>query len=130
MKRWLALTAILQAFNGLSGIVGGVGLVANPTGLELGMDPAWLESTPFNNYLIPGIVLLVVNGLGNVGGFFATVRKHPRAGEIASIFGAIMMIWIVAQVAWIGYKNFLQPFYFATGLLQIVAGILLIRSNR
>lgn len=48
---------------------------------------------------------------------------------IATAFGAIMMTWIVAQVSWIGYKSFLQPLYFSTGLLQFAAGFIWIRKQ-
>ena len=122
-------TAILQAFNGLSGLAGGFGLITNPDGEALAMSTEWLQLTPFTNFLIPGIVLFAFNGLGNIAGFMATLRKHEKAAFIATAFGAVMMTWIVAQVSWIGYKSFLQPLYFSTGLLQFAAGFMWIRKQ-
>lgn len=129
MKTAVLITGILQAFNGLSGLAGGFGLIANPDGEALVMSTEWLQSTPFTNFLIPGIVLFTFNGLGNVAGFFATLRKNEKASWIAAVFGAIMMIWIIAQVGWIGYKSFLQPLYFSTGLLQFISGIVWIKKQ-
>lgn len=54
---------ILLLFNAVSGIVGGVGLAVYPDGRVLGLPTAWLADTPFPNYLIPGVTLLIVNGL-------------------------------------------------------------------
>lgn len=114
--------AIFQAFHGLSALVGGFGLIGDPSGGNLGMDAAWLSGSPFNDFLIPGLFLLIVNGLGNLGGFFTTVREHRRAGEIGLFFGAVMVAWILVQGFLIGYRSFLQPLYLGTGALQAVLG--------
>lgn len=124
LKRLILLIAILQAFNGLSGLAGGFGLITNPDGDALAMSTDWLQSTPFTNFLVPGIILFLFNGLGNVAGFVATLKKHKQAARIATVFGLIMIIWIIAQVSWIGYKSFLQPLYFSTGLFQFVSGFI------
>src|SRR6056297_1764673 len=112
LKRTRVLVVIFQLFNGLSALAGGFGLMSDTTGQALGMEIEMLQGTPFPSFLIPGIVLFTVNGLGNIAGFFATTRKHSRSGEIAALFGAIMMIWIISQIAWVGYQSFLQPLYF------------------
>lgn len=114
--------AIFQIFNGLSALAGGVGLMSDPSGGNVAMETEWLEGTPFSTFLIPGIILFVVNGIGNVTGFFLTLRKHFYAAEIGLVFGAVMMGWIIVQVILIGYMSFLQPLYFATGLVQLYFG--------
>ncbi len=130
LKTVILTTAILQAFNGLSGLAGGFGLISNPDGQALQMSTEWLQSTPFVNFLIPGIVLFTFNGLGNIAGFIATLKKYKKAAHVATFFGLIMMVWITAQVSWIGYKNFLQPLYFSTGLLQFASGLIWMRKNQ
>lgn len=59
---------VLEIFNGLSALAGGIGLILNTDGKALGMDTEMLASTPFETFLIPGIVLFVVNGIGNATG--------------------------------------------------------------
>lgn len=118
---------IFQIFNGLSAAAGG-GLMDDPTGQSLQMDASMLASSPFHNFLIPGIVLFVVNGIGNVTGAVLTMTKYKFAAHVAVFFGLILMGWIVAQVVWVGYASFLQPLYFATGLVQSLAGYIYIRQ--
>jgi hypothetical protein len=130
LKRTRVWVIIFQLFNGLSALAGGFGLMSDTTGQALGMEMEMLQGTPFPNFLIPGIVLFTVNGLGNIGGFLVTIQKHKHAGEIAALFGAIMMIWIIFQVAWLGYQSFLQPLYFSTGLIQAIAGWYLLKGVR
>jgi len=118
---------ITQAFNGLSGLLGGFMLISDPSGSNISLNLEWLEGTPFPNFLIPGIVLFLFIGLGNVVGAGFTIFKKANAGLIGAIFGLILMIWIVFQVLWIGYQDFLQPLYFSAGMLQAVLGFLLMK---
>jgi hypothetical protein len=121
---------LLQAFNGLSGILGGAMLLKDPTGADLDMKLAWLRSTPFSDYLIPGVVLFGAIGLGQLFGFMLTIRRHAAAGGAAVGLGAILMGWIGFQMIWIGYKSLLQPLYFLTGLGVLVLGCLRISQKR
>jgi hypothetical protein len=127
---YAVLLGLLQAFNGISAVLGGTLLIEDPTGQSLAMKREWLLGTPFATYLIPGIVLLVVNGLGNLTGLWLTIRRSRFAGLFGSALGLIMMVWIIAQVLWIGYKSILQPLYFSTGLTQAIWGYLLARQAR
>ena len=52
----------LIIFQGLSGIVGGVGLAMDPSGKSLQIPIEWLDNSFFHNYLIPGLTLLIVLG--------------------------------------------------------------------
>ncbi len=137
IKIFTVLLIIIEFFNGLSGLAGGYGLIADPSAASLGMELSWLEGTPFNDYLIPGIVLLTFNGLGNTIAAILSLRKNKYMNEVAVFFGFGMMIWIASQVLWIGHKSFLQPLYFTTGLAQALLGLIMwkkmsdkvIRSN-
>lgn len=122
--------AIIQGFNGLSAVVGGFQLMNDPSGMNIGMELDWLQTTPFANYLIPGIVLFAINGIGNFVGLWFTLKKNASAGKIGAVLGAIMVIWILLQVFWIGYKSFLQPLYFGTGLIQLFFGISLMKFQK
>jgi hypothetical protein len=133
MKKMMIYTiglAVCQLFNGGSGLLGGIMLMRDPSGQFLQMDQAMLSTTPFANFLIPGIVLFIFVGLGNIVGFVLTLLKKGRPGLIGLLFGAVLMIWIVVQVVLIGYQSFLQPLYFLTGLLQAIFGSRLNKAMR
>lgn len=130
LKVFFISLIVIEFFNGLSGLAGGFGLISDPSAASLGMEQAWLEGTPFNNFLIPGIILFVFNGMGNILAAFLSIRKHSYFPFAAVFFGTGMMIWIVSQVAFIGYKNFLQPLYFSTGLIQTLLGTVIIQNEK
>ena len=103
--------------------------MADPTGAQLQMNLAWLSGTPFSNFLIPGIVLFAINGLGNALVPFVLLKHRRLYTQLAFLLGLFMIAWIISQVAWIGYKSFLQPLYFSTGLIQAILTFWLWKSN-
>jgi len=121
---------VLQIFNGLSALAGGYGLMNDPTGKALQMDRSMLVSTPFDDFLIPGLALFIINGIGNATGAVLTMTTFKHAATVAALFGLILMIWIISQVSWIGYQSFLQPLYFTTGLAQFMAAYICIKQQK
>jgi len=120
----------LQVFIGLGGVAGGFGLVTEPSGANLGFLVEWLSKSPFSDYLIPGLVLLVVIGVGSLAGGVLSILRYRYACEIAAILGAFLVIWITAQVWWIGLTIWLQPLFFGLGLVELALGLLMRRKER
>ena len=121
---------VLQVFNGLSALAGGYGLINDPTGKALQMDHTMLANTPFDNFLIPGLFLFIINGIGNATGAVLTMTTFKHTASVAALFGLILMIWIISQVSWIGYQSFLQPLYFTTGLAQFMAAYFCMKQEK
>ncbi len=105
---------VLSIFIGVGAVAGGVGLIAEA---GLGMDTAWLEGTPFSSYVVPGYILLIVVGGSNLLAATLLLINHEKASTFAFLAGAILTVWIVAQVAMIGLVHLLQPIYFVFGLM-------------
>ena len=59
------LLIFLHAFVGIGALFGGGGAVLNPNN-PMGISVDVLKNSPFSNFLIPGIILLVVIGFGNL----------------------------------------------------------------
>ena len=126
VRKWLG---VLQCLIGVGAVPAGFGLMLDPSGEALGFDPAWLQGSPFGSFLIPGAVLMTVNGFGSLWGCVASFRDSRRAGEIGLALGAFLMLWIVFQVYWIGLGSWLQPLYFVIGLLECALSLLVIRRR-
>jgi hypothetical protein len=120
----------LQAFIGLGALAGGLGLVSDPTGANLGLPADLLESTPFSSYLVPGIVLFTINGAGSLLGSVATFRRLRWAGETAMALGAFLVAWILAQIYWFAGVHWLHALYLGLGSLELVLGWSLRRAPR
>ncbi len=131
-KRPLALWLLmfLLLFQGISATPSGLILMIDPTGGMIRMPLDMLEGTPFSNFLIPGLILSIVLGLG---AFFVLAclfllpdwgwaqRFNPAqsrhwAWTASGVFGIALMIWITVQVLMIGLGAFIQVLYFVVGL--------------
>lgn len=126
LRRMLSL---LQGFIGLGALPPGALLILDPSGKRMSMPLDWLKESPFRNYLIPGLVLFSINGLGHVLGALATWRHKRYAGVTASGLGLFLMLWIIVQVRWIRLLSWLQPTYFIFGLLELMGGLYLQRRQ-
>ena len=118
----LAVLALLQAFVGLGAVVCGALLIADPSGAELGLDPAQLAPGPFSSYLVPGLYLLLVNGLAQLGGLALTVRRRLGAPLAAMALGVLLAGWIVGQWLWVRDFSVLQVVYFGLALIEFGFG--------
>ena len=63
MKGVRIIAVVALVYLGLSGIVGAIPLLLHPAGEPWGMPLSLLRHSPFHSYLVPGIILLMANGL-------------------------------------------------------------------
>jgi len=101
----IQLLVMLNAFGG-----GYYGLSGAP-----GVDPAWLDGTPFNSYFVPSLFLFTVIGGGMAAATAAWILKSRVAPWLSLAMGVTLMSWIVVQVAMIGYVSWMQPVSFVAG---------------
>jgi hypothetical protein len=117
--------ALVQIFVGVGAAVCGMLLILFPSGTLMHMTPGMLEDSPFHDFLIPGIILFLVNGAGQLLSGVLTIRRHPIAGYLGAILGIGLMIWIFVQVNMIGGRNILQYGYFFLGVLETALAFLI-----
>jgi hypothetical protein len=112
----------LIIFQGLSGVLGGVGLMIDPTGKSLQIPIEWLDYSPFHNYLIPGLILFIVLGLYPIVVFFGLLKNLNWSWFASLILGIALLIWIGVEILVIGYqaKPPLQLIYGLVGFFILV----------
>jgi hypothetical protein len=115
-----ALPALL-VFVALNALGGGIYGLA---GAE-GVSTEWLEGTPFRDYVIPSVILLVAVGGSSLVAAIGVFGQASWARRAAFVAGVILLMWIAVQVALIGYQLWLQPAFFVIGLLVLILGGLL-----
>jgi hypothetical protein len=122
------LLGYLQIFIGVGAIAGGIQLIILPDGSGMGMSTKILEHSPFTNFLIPGITLFIVIGLGNFFGSWLSLKKKKMAGIYGSIMGATLISWMLIQIILIGWGIWLQPFYLTIGTVELICGFILFKK--
>jgi hypothetical protein len=126
MKRILA---ILQTFTALGAIPAGLMFIISPDGSLLGMNIEMISSSPFNSFLIPGIFLFTVNGLGNAAGALLAFSSNRHAGITGLILGVILCTWIIFQLFWLNEVSFLQPALFIVGAATAISGYIVRKTT-
>lgn len=130
----LLLLLLLQAI-GATG--GGLTLVFAPSGRLMGMPAGMLDGSPFGDFMIPGLILLVVLGL--FPGFILwslIARPDWRWPERLNVYreihwswtfslylGIMLVSWILVQIAIIPYDP-LQSIFGLVGVAVIICTLL------
>ena len=118
----ILLTLIVLLFTGVGALAGGWPLIMDPSGEAIGIPLKLLHGSPFSDYLIPGLLLFGVIGIGSLAALFVLWKK-PKISWITTMgAGIALVIWILVQVAMIGYVSILQPIFFVIGVLEFVLG--------
>ncbi len=131
------ILALLHLLLGINGVAGGIMLLIKTDGSLLGMEPGWLGNSPFSNYLIPGILLVLVNGILPLlvcsgllvkpawkwPDLFNIYKDRHWAWTLSLYAGIIVIGWIIIQ-QFITRYFWLQPAVAATGLCIIVLTML------
>jgi hypothetical protein len=97
---------------------------------KLGMTRETLKDSPFDTFLIPGLVLCLVVG-GSL--LFAAFVEWTRArfAPIASLFGgSVLLVWIVVEALMVHSGRGLQVTIFGSSLLILIVSWRQIQTGR
>jgi len=122
-----------------SGAIGGGGvLIISPTGELIGLPLSELKNSPFDSFLLPGIILFSVLGLIPLLLIIALLKKpESRLAEkinlfkdmhwswTFSIYIAFMLIgWIQIQMVFLQSVHWLHTFYMFYAVAIIIIALL------
>ena len=124
---WIAIA--LEVFTAVGAIPVGISMLTDTTGRSVGLPGGWIEATPFGSYLVPGLYLLFVNGVGMLVAAGLGVARHRWASWLTAILGTGLVIWIVVQVVVMPETSLLQALFGATGLALVAIGIAWLRRT-
>lgn len=113
------LLAALCIFVGLTAALGGAAFIARPDGSLVGMPLSVLDSSPFRDFLLPGLLLAILVGGTNALAGALVLAKHPKGDAEAIVSGALVSGWIVIQVLLIRSVHWLHVVYLALGIAII-----------
>jgi hypothetical protein len=121
-----AALVVLNAFLGLTAVVGGLGLLLGwyePPPVEL------LRGLPFGSYAIPALFLLVVMGGGGLVAAVALLRRHELGIPTSGVVGVMTIGFEVVQMIIVGF-SWLQVLYLVVGMLSVLLAVRMWRAGR
>lgn len=125
----LKVLGIIHIFVGIGALFGGMAAILSPSGSAVGITASEaLQNGPFTDFLIPGVFLFVVLGLGNITAFITAKLNNKYQPYISGGFGVILCLWIIIQCYMLYMINVLHIIFFVIGLMLILLSIILRNS--
>ena len=113
--------AVIEVLIGLGAIGGGIAILTGA--FDQWFAVAWLQGTPFSDYTIPGLILLIVIG----GGMLLAAVAQFIQREWAVLLTAVMLGWIAFEVAIVDrYTQAVVPSTVMQQILFPVLGLVMI----
>ncbi|MEO6633258.1 MAG: hypothetical protein ABIN13_16090 [Mucilaginibacter sp.] len=128
----------LLGFLGLSALGGGGVLIVSPDGKLMGMPLSILKSSPFSNFLLPGLLLFFILGLAPVLLIIALIKRPgcKIAGRVnffsdmhwawtyTVYIGFAVIFWIQTEMILLKAVHWLHTFYMLLAVVIIFTTLL------
>ena len=122
-KRARTVSIVLLFFLGLSALPAAIVILSDPSGTNIGMPLDLLDHTPFQDFLIPAILLGLFNGVMSLLFAILVLRKHPLQSWMILFQGATLAVWLTVEVFMKIYYTFLTLPYYVVAILLLACGI-------
>jgi len=122
------LSALL-VFAAITSIVGGTDLMLWPTGLVFNLHPIMLQHSPFSNFLLPGLLSVILVGGSSLVAFFMLSDNRYYALPAALLCGILIIHWAALSALCINSLLWINKAYWVLGF-TIVLTALLMRQKR
>ena len=110
-------------------LAGGLGAILNPKA-PMGTSVDILKNSPFDDFLIPGIILFVIIGLGNIISALVIRSNLKYRLYISNVFSWALVIWIIVQCIMLRDINILHVIFFLIGLIEVILATILMFKQR
>lgn len=121
--RWSLV--VLEVFLAAGAFYGGTLLVSDPTGglLQMPARDFLHEGSLFRDFFVPGVVLLLANGIFPLVVVAAELKQARWAGLGHVAVGCVLTGWMVVQVSMLGIGAPIQVVFLLFGLLLLALSI-------
>jgi hypothetical protein len=103
-KKWcITLYGLFELLIAVASIITGISMVLSPNGSMESFPPKfpeeWLDKVLFTNWFIPGIIAILIFGLGNfIAGISTFAKNNSTSGILGITMGGVLLIIIILQM--------------------------------
>src|SRR3569833_3993852 len=120
--------AVALIFIAASAVISGINFILYPNGILFRLHPSMLENSPFPDFLLPGIISLIIVGGSSMLALLLMAEKSIYALAVA-LFAAILVItWFCFIALFAGYIVWINLVYWLVGFKIIVICLYLHRK--
>lgn len=109
----------------------GVMMVSSSEGIFIEYPKEWLSKVPFEGWVTPGIITIVVFGLGNIMAAIFSFRKgNSMSWVVSAVMGGIFIMSLIAQVVILGEMYLATVEFMLLSIIQLcLSGYLFVCYN-
>ena len=127
IKMFRIIVLILLSILAINAIGGSLYLITDPSGEAIQIPIELLDGTPFNNYLIPGIILLFAIGILSPVTIILTIKNDKHYPWFIILQGCVLIGWLTVELML--NKDFFVPLLhfslYTIGILLLVLGFII-----
>lgn len=129
LRYFIILNIGLHYFIGFGAVAGGFAAASNPIN-PLGISTDMLKNGPFNNFLIPGLFLMLILGVGNISAGALAHKNHKWSPYFSGAIGDTLILWIVVQCFILNTIAPLHVIFFILGVVQSLIALATLLNNQ
>jgi hypothetical protein len=128
--RSMTLLLIIEGLSSFCGFIGGIPLIADPSGALLALPLGGTEALsslplPIHDFFLPGLWLFFVYGIGFAIVTYLLWSGNSRAWSLAFMLCIVWLGWITFEVIFFGPSPLITVWY----IPQVASLILLVSPN-
>ena len=124
-KRVRAIALVLLFFLGLSALPAAIFLIADPSGESMKLPLYLLDRTLFSDFLVPGILLGLFNGILSLLFAILVLRKNRLQSWMPIFQGITLLAWLTTEIFMGIFYPLLTLPYFLVAFLLISCGLVM-----
>lgn len=130
-KARMNMLGIYDLFLSSGAIITGILMTTTNYGIFAEEYPKeWLSILPFTSWVIPGIIAIVVFGLGNmIAAIVSLKRKGDKPWLLSTIMSVIFLTSIISQIVLLGEWYMATVQFLAFGIIQLCISIYAFNGN-
>lgn len=114
----------LVCFIALLAVGSGLIMIIDTSGKSLDLSTDILAYTPFTNFLLPGVAVVSFIGCSAaLSLFFWLGHQDKRAYNWSLINGVTLLIWLIIQMMFVQWANWLNYLYLASSILVVLGSL-------
>jgi len=115
---------------GVAAVSFAISLLLSPDGSNANLSVDMLRRGPFDDYFVPGVLLLTVVGGSTLLACGLVLATHKWAWQVSLAAGAVLVTWVSARVSIMGYGSQMEPIVFIAGVAMAVMAPRLRKATR
>ncbi len=129
-RPWYAwVGVVLEVITAIAAVPVGFMFLMDPSGKAVGVPQGWIEATVFGSYVVPGLYLLAMNGIGMAVVAVLSARAHWSAPWLTAILGVGMIVWILVEILVLPETMVLTWTFLATGVAMGLVALFWLRRT-